>query len=74
MAIVARLVDGDWECANNVAHITVGLNGALAKESNDLLGRWLIEGSGDASGIGEVAIDGRHIVNGIVKGILPRGH
>ena len=74
MAIVARLVDGDWECANEVAHITVGMSGAgvKPKESNDLLQRWLLEGSGDASGIGEVAIDDRHIVNGTVKGILPR--
>lgn len=74
MAIVVRLVDGDWECVNEVAHITVGMNGAgvKPKESNDLLKRWLVEGSGDQSGIGEVAIEGRHVVDGIVKGILSR--
>lgn len=74
MAIVARLVDGDWECTNEVAHVTVGTSGpeVKPKESNDLLKRWLVQGSGDDSGIGEVAIEGRHIVDGIVKGVLSR--
>jgi len=74
MAIVARLVDGDWECANEVAHVTVGTNGpeVKPKESNDLLKRWLVEGSGDESRIGEVAIEGRHIVDGVVRGNLSR--
>ncbi|PFH57828.1 hypothetical protein XA68_14521 [Ophiocordyceps unilateralis] len=45
MAIVVRLVDeeGKWECVNRVAHITVGTRDASikAKESNDLLAKWL---------------------------------
>jgi tRNA ligase len=74
MAIVARLVDEGWECANTVAHITVGTRGdeVKPKESNDLLKRWLEVGSGDESGIGEVAIEGRQIVEGTVKGVLSR--
>jgi len=74
LAIVARLVDGNWECANEVAHVTVGLAGpeVKPKESNDLLKRWLVEGSGDTTGIGEAAIEGRHIADGVVKGILSR--
>jgi tRNA ligase len=42
------------------------------KESNDLLRRWIEVGSGDDSGIGEVAIEGRVVVDGTVKGILSR--
>jgi tRNA ligase len=74
MTIVARLVGEDWECANEVAHVTVGTSGpeVKQKESNDLLKRWLLEGSGDGSGIGEVAIEGRHVVDGVVRGILSR--
>jgi tRNA ligase len=76
MAIVARIVDEDesWECANQVAHVTIGTRGddVKPKESNDLLKRWIEVGSGDDSGIGEVAIEGRLIVDGTVKGILSR--
>lgn len=74
MAIVARLVDEGWECVNDVAHVTVGTRGneVKPKESNDLLKKWLQDGSGDETGIGEVAIEGRHIVNGTVHGVLSR--
>jgi len=74
MAIVARLVDEEWECTNEVAHVTVGTRGpeVKPKESNDLLKRWLSQGSGDESGIGEVVIDGRQVINGTVKGVLSR--
>lgn len=74
MAIVARLVDEGWECVNPVAHITIGTRGSEVKpkESNDLLKRWLEVGSGDESGIGEIAIDGRLILEGNVKGVLSR--
>lgn len=74
MAIVARLADENWECVNEVAHITVGTQGpeVKPKESNDLLKRWLAEGSGDASGIGEVGFEGRQAVPGIVHGVLSR--
>ncbi|KAH7403619.1 RNA ligase-domain-containing protein [Cadophora sp. MPI-SDFR-AT-0126] len=74
MAIVARLVDEGWECTNQVAHVTVGTRGdeVKPKESNDLLKRWIEVGSGDDSGIGEVVISGRHVVDGVVKGVLSR--
>ncbi|KAF7951065.1 uncharacterized protein EAE97_002616 [Botrytis byssoidea] len=74
MAIVARIIDDGWECTNEVAHITVGTRGndVKPKESNDLLKRWLAQGSGDESGIGEIAIEGRKTVQGVVKGVLSR--
>jgi tRNA ligase len=74
MAIVARLVDEGWECVNQVAHVTVGMRGdeVKPKESNDLLKRWLELGSSNETGIGELAIEGRHIVEGTVKGNLSR--
>jgi tRNA ligase len=74
MAIVARLVDTEWECSNEVAHVTVGTRGqeVKPKESNDLLKRWLEQGSGDETGIGELVIDGRLVVDGVVEGILSR--
>jgi len=74
MAIVARLVDEGWECTNAVAHITVGTRGpdVKPKESNDLLKHWIEHGSGDETRIGELAISGRHVVNGYVKGNLSR--
>lgn len=74
MAIVARVVDEGWECANDVAHVTIGTRGddVKPKESNDLLKRWIEVGSGDESGIGEVVISGRHVVDGAVKGMLSR--
>jgi tRNA ligase len=42
------------------------------KESNDLLKRWLEVGSGDESGIGELAIEGPIILKGDVHGVLSR--
>jgi len=74
MAIVARLVDEGWESVNQVAHITIGTRAddVKPKESNDLLRRWIEVGSGDESGIGEVAIEGRQVIEGTVKGILSR--
>jgi len=74
MAIVARLVDEGWECTNEVAHVTVGTRGpeVKPKESNDLLHRWISQGSGDESGIGELVIEGRQVVDGVVKGVLSR--
>ena len=74
MAIVARLVDEGWECVNKVSHITVGTRApeVKPKESNDLLERWLEQGSGDHSDIGEIVIEGRQVVHGVVKGVLSR--
>jgi len=74
MAIVARIVDEGCECTNQVAHVTVGTRAddVKPKESNDLLKRWIEVGSGDDSGIGEVIIGDRHVVDGVVKGVLSR--
>ncbi|QSZ29093.1 hypothetical protein DSL72_003603 [Monilinia vaccinii-corymbosi] len=74
MAIVARIVDDGWECTNEIAHITVGTRGndVKPKESNDLLKRWLEQGSSDETRIGEVVIEGRKAVLGAVKGVLSR--
>ncbi|KAJ6782633.1 hypothetical protein PWT90_00186 [Aphanocladium album] len=51
MAIVVRIDDksNTWECANRVAHITVGTrdNTVKPKESNDLLANWLDNGPDD---------------------------
>ncbi|OAA72781.1 tRNA ligase [Akanthomyces lecanii RCEF 1005] len=48
MAIVVRIDDKSdtWECANHVAHITVGTRDSTVKpkESNDLLAKWLDQG------------------------------
>jgi len=63
-----------WECVNRVAHITVGTrdDGVKPKESNDLLARWLEQGSGEATGIGELLIEGKPLVKGVVRGVLSR--
>ncbi|KAG9232069.1 RNA ligase-domain-containing protein [Amylocarpus encephaloides] len=73
MAIVARLVGDGWPCVNEVAHITIGTrsNDVKPKESNTLLKKWLVEGSGDATGIGEIALEGQ-VINGVVKAIQSR--
>ncbi|KAL1840674.1 hypothetical protein VTJ49DRAFT_224 [Mycothermus thermophilus] len=69
-------VDGKpkWECVNRVAHITVGTrdDSVKPKESNDLLARWLEVGSGKETGIGELVIEGKPLVRGVVRGVLSR--
>ncbi|KAH8808342.1 RNA ligase-domain-containing protein [Xylogone sp. PMI_703] len=74
MAIVARLIDAEWECVNQVAHITVGTSSTdiKPKESNDLLKRWLEVGSGDGTGIHDLLVEGQPIIDGTVKGVLSR--
>ena len=76
MAIVARLLDpeGQWECINKVAHVTIGTrdDAVKPKESNDLLARWLEEGAGDDSGIGDLVFEGRPTFKGAVRGVLAR--
>lgn len=75
MAIVVRLIDeqGKWECANRVAHVTVGTrdDSVKPKESNDLLAKWLHEGVSE-SGIGEVVFEDKPTVKGDVRGVLAR--
>lgn len=77
MAIVVRIVDGEgkWECVNRVAHITVGTrdDAVKPKESNDLLGKWLEEGTGgEGSKIQEVVFDEKPMIKGVVRGVLSR--
>ncbi len=80
MAIVVRLVDPDdqsanrWECANKVAHITVGTrdDAVKPKESNVLLDKWLADGASDSNGLVDVALDGRPTLKGTVRGVLSR--
>jgi tRNA ligase len=63
-----------FESANPVAHITVGTASPniKPKESNDLLQRWLNEGSGGETGIGELAVKGNVVLEGSVRGVLGR--
>lgn len=90
MAIVVRLVPGPedaninsntaeppqpkWECANQVAHITVGTrdDSIKPKESNDLLARWLEKGSGAETGINELVVEGKPLLDGTVQAVLSR--
>ncbi|EME50251.1 hypothetical protein DOTSEDRAFT_68956 [Dothistroma septosporum NZE10] len=78
MAFVVRLspTDGSTELFNSVnqtAHVTVGTASpdVKPKESNDLLARWLREGSGQ-NGIHELAVRGNVELEGSVKGVLSR--
>ncbi|KAL2262956.1 hypothetical protein VTK26DRAFT_8813 [Humicola hyalothermophila] len=63
-----------WECVNRVAHITVGTrdDSIKPKESNDLLARWLEKGSGGDTKIGELLIEGKPLLRGVVRGVLSR--
>jgi tRNA ligase len=72
MAIVVRILDPAWTTTNAVAHITVGTRdqSVKPKESNDLLVRWLQEGTG--GNIGERAFEPKPAVKGVVRGVLAR--
>ncbi|KAH8674875.1 RNA ligase-domain-containing protein [Ilyonectria robusta] len=76
MAIVVRLVDedGNWECTNRVAHITIGTRDSSVKprESNDLLARWLEMGSAAETNIGEVVFENKPTLKGTVHGVSSR--
>lgn len=63
-----------WECVNRVPHITVGTrdDGVKPKESNDLLAKWLETGSGPGSNVGDLVIEGKPLLRGVVKGVLSR--
>lgn len=85
MTFVARILpsedaeDGqpepDWVCVNPLPHVTVGTASPdiKPKESNDLLQRWLREGSAPGSGIWEAEIPGVKVVNGTVGVTMSRG-
>lgn len=77
MAFVVRLAGSageTWPCANRTAHVTVGTSSPAVKpkESNDLLERWLAEGSGGANGIMELPVKGNVELEGVVKSVLSR--
>ncbi|KAK1755892.1 tRNA ligase 1 [Echria macrotheca] len=79
MSIVVRLVptedgEGKWECVNKVAHITVGTRDDSIKprESNDLLARWLEQGSGPETKVSDLVIEGKPLLKGAVRGVLSR--
>lgn len=75
MALVVRLLDDatTWECANQVSHITVGTRDSSIKpkESNDLLNRWINEGS-NGKDVMEMFLEDRPILEGVVKGVPSR--
>ncbi|KXS96755.1 hypothetical protein AC578_5350 [Pseudocercospora eumusae] len=78
MAFIVRLQPAEgsteqFQTTNKTAHITVGTASPdiKPKESNDMLARWLQEGSG-ANGINEMAVKGNVELEGTVKGILSR--
>lgn len=83
MAIVARLEDvqggtpegvDKWECVNKIPHITIGTASEQVKpkESNDLLARWMDEGSTEENKIVDLVIEGKPVVKGVVRGVLSR--
>lgn len=86
MALVVRLVnkkdeagaegrtEDDWTCVNKVSHITVGTHddSVKPKESNDLLARWLEQGSTEKNGITDLVIEGQPLLHGVVRGVLSR--
>lgn len=63
-----------FESVNAVAHITVGTRdqSIKPKESNNLLQKWLDEGSGGNTGIGELAVKNNVVLDGSVRGVLGR--
>ncbi|KAH9865332.1 hypothetical protein J1614_008915 [Plenodomus biglobosus] len=60
--------------SNDVAHVTVGTASPQIKpfESNALLQRWIKEGSGTHTGIGEACVKGSVVLEGSVRGVLGR--
>lgn len=76
MAIVVRLDDksNTWECANRVAHITVGTrdNTVKPKESNDLLAKWLDDGVSPGSKLREVVFADKVTIGCEVHPVLSR--
>lgn len=67
--------DAGYPCANAIPHVTVGTVSAEVKpkESNDLLRRWVEEGSGGETGIWEVEVKGVKVVEGVVGVVMMRG-
>jgi tRNA ligase len=63
-----------YTTTNPIAHVTVGTAGPHIKpvESNALLERWVNEGSGEETGIGELSVKGNVVLEGSVRGVLGR--
>ena len=79
MAFVVRLAPFDagsehFGSVNPTAHVTVGTAAPSVKpkESNDLLARWLQEGSNGENGISELAVKGSVELDGTVRGVLQK--
>lgn len=80
MCFVVRLLPSEkaeaqsFESTNEVAHITVGTanKDIKPKESNELLKRWLQEGSGEETGIRDMMVKGQIVLDGVVKGVLQK--
>lgn len=81
MCFVVRLIPDDkdqsgvhWRSVNETAHITVGTVSPdiKPKESNDLLKKWLQEGSGGSTGISEVTVRGHVELPAVVKSVLQK--
>ncbi|KAI1846931.1 hypothetical protein JX266_007152 [Neoarthrinium moseri] len=74
MSIVVRILDPNWTTVNPIAHVTVGTRdqSVKPKESNDLLARWLQEGTGGSTNIGERAFEPKPVLKGVVRGVLAR--
>ena len=76
MCIVVRLLsDENWETANETAHITIGTASTdiKPKESNDLLKKWMEQGTGAGTGIQDVEVQGHVMMYGTVKAVM-QGH
>ncbi|KAI9713954.1 MAG: hypothetical protein M1820_000684 [Bogoriella megaspora] len=88
MAIVVRIIpqevfrvgntegslEDGFKTVNPVAHITIGTadQAIKPKESNDLLKKWLSEGTGEGTGIEELGVPGHVVLPGVVKGVLQK--
>ncbi|KAF4978897.1 hypothetical protein FZEAL_4783 [Fusarium zealandicum] len=77
MAVVVRLAgrdDDQWQCANRVAHITIGTrdDSVKPKESNELLAKWLEVGSSPETKIDEVVFTEKPTLKGTVTPVLEK--
>ncbi len=78
MALVVRLSPGEgsteeWKSVNAVAHVTVGTASPNVKpvESNNLLAKWMQEGSG-ANGVQQLVVKAGVEIEGTVKGVVQK--
>ncbi|KAF2452398.1 RNA ligase-domain-containing protein [Lineolata rhizophorae] len=77
MCIVARMLNASengFDSVNPIAHVTVGTadQSIKPKESNDLLQKWMEEGTGGPTGIRDVVVKGSVVLDGSVRGVLQR--